>query len=114
MKKVKIMLLSLALFAVVGAALAFKAKFKVEYCTTNAYWNGSAQNPLYYCSFQPAGQETTTTSCGLATVQSTTVGATGVQKVCTTDPDPSLKCTDGNPVTPGKISCPAQTTLIID
>ena len=34
MKKVKIMLLSLALFAVVGAALAFKAKFNVKYCTT--------------------------------------------------------------------------------
>jgi hypothetical protein len=34
MKKIKIMLLSLALFAVVGAALAFKAKFSVKYCTT--------------------------------------------------------------------------------
>ena len=35
MKKVKIMLLSLALFAVVGAALAFKARFLETYCTTN-------------------------------------------------------------------------------
>jgi len=35
MKKLKIMLLSLALFAVVGGALAFKAKFLVNYCTTD-------------------------------------------------------------------------------
>ena len=35
MKKIKIMLLSLALFAVVGAALAFKARFLTQYCTTN-------------------------------------------------------------------------------
>jgi hypothetical protein len=34
MKKIKIMLLSLALFAVVGGALAFKAKFNKTYCTT--------------------------------------------------------------------------------
>ncbi len=34
MKKIKIMLLSLALFAIVGGALAFKAKFDVDYCTT--------------------------------------------------------------------------------
>jgi hypothetical protein len=34
MKKVKIMLLSLALFAVVGGALAFKAKFSESYCKT--------------------------------------------------------------------------------
>jgi hypothetical protein len=35
MKKVKIMLMSLALFAVVGGALAFKAKFnKQPMCTT--------------------------------------------------------------------------------
>lgn len=40
MKKLKIMLLSLALFAVVGGALAFKAKFSTEFCTTD--WNGRA------------------------------------------------------------------------
>lgn len=33
MKKIKVMLLSLALFAVVGGALAFKAKFQDRYCT---------------------------------------------------------------------------------
>lgn len=34
MKNVKMMLLSLALFAVVGGALAFKAKFTTDYCIT--------------------------------------------------------------------------------
>ena len=33
MKKLKIMLLSLALFAVIGGALAFKAKYTSAYCT---------------------------------------------------------------------------------
>ncbi len=33
MKKVKMMLLSLGLFAVVGGALAFKAKYSTSYCT---------------------------------------------------------------------------------
>jgi hypothetical protein len=39
MKKVKIMLFSLALFAVVGGALAFKAKVNKNYCT--AVWDGN-------------------------------------------------------------------------
>ena len=34
MKKIKIMMLSLALFAVVGGALAFKAKFDDQFCVT--------------------------------------------------------------------------------
>jgi hypothetical protein len=33
MKKIKIMLLSFALLAIIGSALAFKAKFSEEYCT---------------------------------------------------------------------------------
>ena len=33
MKKVKIMLLSIALLAIVGGALAFKAKFDATFCT---------------------------------------------------------------------------------
>src|SRR5438034_11778642 len=36
MKKIKFMLLSLALLAVVGGALAFKAKYSVSFCTTKA------------------------------------------------------------------------------
>ncbi|SEP29915.1 hypothetical protein SAMN05660816_05123 [Niastella yeongjuensis] len=39
MKKVKLMLMSLALIAVVGAALAFKAKYSQRYCTTLAQPN---------------------------------------------------------------------------
>ena len=34
MKKVKIMLFSIAIFAIVGVALAFKAKGPIEYCYT--------------------------------------------------------------------------------
>jgi hypothetical protein len=41
MKKIKIMLLSLALFAVVGGALAFKARFTDSFCTA-PYLGGSA------------------------------------------------------------------------
>jgi hypothetical protein len=47
MKKVKMMLLSLALFAVVGAALAFKAKFQIDYCTTNV--DVTADNTGIFC-----------------------------------------------------------------
>jgi hypothetical protein len=36
MKRVKIMLMSLLVLAVVGGALAFKAKFEEDYCTTLA------------------------------------------------------------------------------
>jgi len=34
MKRIKLMLLSLSLFAVVGGALAFKARFNTDFCTT--------------------------------------------------------------------------------
>ena len=43
MKRIKIMLLSFALLAVVGGALAFKAKFtKFPYCTTTLGGNTTA------------------------------------------------------------------------
>ena len=112
MKKVKIMLLSLALFAVVGGALAFKAKHTKQYCTTDAYWNGNAQSPVYYCSFDQGGAlGITTTSCGLSPILSTTVNALGVQKFCTTPPSPDFTCTDG---AGGAIACTIKTTLIAD
>jgi hypothetical protein len=41
MKKLKIILLSLALFAVVGGALAFKAKYQSRYCITDPNPDGS-------------------------------------------------------------------------
>jgi hypothetical protein len=47
MKRIKIMLLSLALFAVVGGALAFKARFLQLYCTAPTI--GGACN-IKYCS----------------------------------------------------------------
>jgi hypothetical protein len=89
MKKVKIMLLSLALFAVVGGALAFKAKFgPTPWCTTDAYFDNIQHT--YYCSFQfiDAGQlKTTTTQCPAETVGITPTDV-GEFKVCTTTPDP--------------------------
>jgi hypothetical protein len=60
MKKIKIMLLSLALFAIVGGALAFKAKFNKSFCTTDAYYNPAIG---YYCSFKPAGLQTVYAKC---------------------------------------------------
>jgi hypothetical protein len=39
MKRIRMMLLSLALFAVVGGALAFKAKYTRTFCTTSATLN---------------------------------------------------------------------------
>jgi hypothetical protein len=62
-EKGKDMLLSLALFAVVGAVLAFRVKFNAQYCTTDAYWNGSNEIPHYYCSFPVDPVHFTTTSC---------------------------------------------------
>ena len=47
MKKVKIMLLSLALFAVVGAALAFKAKFQNDWCIAPLYGQGFTCTTLF-------------------------------------------------------------------
>jgi hypothetical protein len=50
MKKVKIMLLSLTLIAVVGGALAFKVnKFDQNYCTTVPWQEGSDK----YCTYDP-------------------------------------------------------------
>lgn len=48
MKKVKILLMSLLVFAVVGGALAFKvkSKFVLSYCTTLARINGGA----FFCT----------------------------------------------------------------
>jgi hypothetical protein len=82
MQKVKMMLLSLALFAVVGGALAFKAKFHSTYCTVAAYFDSNLPAP-YYCSFDTGGGVITTTQCASEVLASTT-DPTGAQKVCTT------------------------------
>jgi hypothetical protein len=65
MKKVKIMLLSLALIAVVGGALAFKAKFDTNYCTITSHplWtctDGGVQPLATKCVIDPSINYTTT------------------------------------------------------
>jgi hypothetical protein len=93
MKKVKIMLLSLALFAVVGGALAFKAKYNKSFCTTDAYWNQDLANPLYYCAFDPGTGVTTTTCGGNKVFLSTIDPAIGaIKKVCTTTTLNQVNC----------------------
>jgi hypothetical protein len=90
-------LLSLALFAVVGGALAFKAKFSDTFCTTNAYFNAAG---VYYCSFKPAGLPITTTTCGPVPVPFITIDPAlgAIKKVCTTNVDPVLNCNTTCPV----------------
>ena len=91
MKKVKIMLLSLALFAVVGGALAFKAKFNRTWCVTNAYSAIVGGATIYYCDFvQPNGIRTTTTCGGVSIGNVTTDPAVFAVKIrCTTLTDPN-------------------------
>lgn len=68
MKRVKIMLMSFALLAVVAGALAFKAKFVSDYCTTTAVQNAQGQ---FTC---PAGNLCTTTP--MLSRQEATIGGT--------------------------------------
>jgi hypothetical protein len=78
MKRIKIMLLSLALFAVVGGALAFKAKFTKTFCTTNAILNAG----VYTC-IDPANNKVLT--CPTKVVLSTTDPTPGATPAfCTT------------------------------
>jgi hypothetical protein len=92
MKKLKYMLLSLALIAVVGGALAFKAKFSTTYCTAPVNTDGSC----------PA-------ACPAFTANSTIANA--ITSFCTTVP-PNAQCTyldvDQNPQ---PITCDRTTLL---
>jgi hypothetical protein len=82
MKKVKIMLLSLALFAVIGAALAFKVKLGTnKFCYADAYFD-ELSSPQYYCSFDQGGGVFITKQCDVIAINCK-IG-TGVLKVCTT------------------------------
>lgn len=76
MKKVKIMLLSLLVLAVVGGALAFNAnaKFERSYCTTPPWQDASGQ---LFCTTNPG-------SCPLL-IEKTTTSGIG-QLLCTTTP----------------------------
>jgi hypothetical protein len=51
MKKVKIMLTAVALFAVVGAALAFNAKYSTKFCTAALVNNVCPQDNICPNSF---------------------------------------------------------------
>jgi hypothetical protein len=77
MKNVKIMLMSLALLAVAGGVLAFKAKFTRKYCTTIAVFSDDQQK--YTCPIvaPPSGD-----ACPLLAGSTTTVDPGLI--VCTT------------------------------
>ena len=95
MKKVKIMLLSLALFAVVGGALAFKAKFQTDFCTTKTILVGG--QPA--CPVSPA-------ACPLfEDITTIDPGETGVRFCYTT--------TNNNPLAPCQnvLNCTSKTTF---
>ncbi len=90
MKRIKMMLLSLALFAVVGAALAFKARFTDTFCT--AIPNGTG---IHACDAK---------ACSIFTDQ-VVIGQTGTA-VCTAPYD------DNNCQTPPP--CVQQAPVLID
>jgi len=109
MKKIKIMLLSLALLAVVGGALAFKAKMgPFTFCTAPAFFD-QLLSPQYYCSFEVDVNNTMTKDCEDFKTNITTTNI-GVQKVCTTVPptgvDTPQECTT--------LDCPNTTSTKAD
>jgi hypothetical protein len=86
MKKIKIMLLSLALFAVVGGALAFKAKFNTKFCTA-AYVQGGSKpstcpNLVVRSTTQGASQTYWTTTPIVVNQASTCIDAGGTAIGC--------------------------------
>ena len=92
MKKVKFMLLSLALVAVVGGALAFKAKSGNQFCTTLASTFGVAG--AFTC-VDPADANATL-HCPNLLINRTTGGSAG-NFVCTTIV-PVNGCGTDNPI----------------
>lgn len=92
MKRVKIMLLSLALFAVVGAALAFKARFIQNYCTAPTI-NGAC--PVYCPNLVRSSTTTASVPFVCTTTPTTWLDGTVVRSTCFIDNDPSqtLLCT---------------------
>lgn len=80
MKNLKTMLLSLALFAVVGLALAFKAK-STEYCVKEVTSSSSCQSQI--CSVAKANQQIVSTG----TTYYCTVEGTGCNSstICESD-----------------------------
>ena len=118
MKKVKIMMLSLALLAVVGGALAFKAKVQSRFCSTLAYSYDPAgtQFDRYYCQWGINGQPAPEFEPVAATIGCTTLTVnavedpTGLQILCTTvvgtGVNTNAKCQT--------IKCPNTTSILPD
>lgn len=63
MKRIKVMLMSMLLLAVVGGALAFKAKFDKSFCTTTPAAGNTCPN---LCLPTPLANTTTTIVGGVA------------------------------------------------
>jgi len=107
MKKMKIMLLSFALLAIVGGALAFKAKGHIAYCTADPESGNacivSGQTANKACpnriilTNQVGGTQTRFTYCYTTPVagRSDCKDASGADLLCTT-PTTSFKTLDGN------------------
>ncbi|WP_315815279.1 hypothetical protein [Paraflavitalea speifideaquila] len=87
MKKLKIMLMSLALFAIVGGALAFKAKFVTDFCTTTPGIAGNCPSGL---------------KCPNLRIDQAITDQGGVGPFCTAIPpngcNPNTPCSNANPV----------------
>jgi hypothetical protein len=100
MKKVKIMLMSLAIIAVVGGALAFKAKHNSStFCTTLAV----QVNGVFTCTDALGIPLTCPTSIEL----STTDVPNSAQPVCTTDRPAGQACDNVQP------ACASTTVTIV-
>lgn len=89
MKKIKFMLLSLALVAVVGGALAFKAKTGQHFCTTFAIDYPTDGNVTFTCIDPNLGQPRALKCTSYLT--EFTTGGTG-DWVCTTTDDGQGGC----------------------
>ena len=89
MKKLKIMLLSLALFAVVGGALAFKARYSRNWCvvqTTDACDAAGLKCPIASQQFDINTNATDKPFCTTLVPQ----GGCKATTPCSTDPKVSL------------------------
>jgi hypothetical protein len=108
MKKIKFMLMSLALFAVVGGALAFKAKFTNSWCITSAKLSA---NGLYTCPNPVCG--TSYAINARTTVNQPPAGFTTFCSTVTNGLNPAQFdiCTDAVGVTK---KCPNTVTLTTD
>jgi hypothetical protein len=91
MKKIQFMLMSLALLAVVGGALAFKAKYTSSFCFTTAT-QVSGQSSCTYIENQIAK----TLRCPNKAINSATDG---------TDLDAAFYCTTPQVLVGGKLTC---------